>query len=175
MTKIIVNQFAKRQTPDSSYSHFAGSWEELAGLAEQHFPSAKPGYKDGVMLIPVPAERFHSAVLKLDYGTKLVALFEARRPGEEPFINIGAVGSKAPARVVQLVVYRQDILGMDASGEKADYEVISINASPTENEPMTPVAMARNFLGLPGGTKAEYTAEEFARSIDFWSTHAMRA
>jgi hypothetical protein len=40
-------------------------------------------------------------------------------------------------------------------------------------EPMSPIAMAKNLLGLPGGTHADYTAEEFARSILFWARHAM--
>ena len=38
---------------------------------------------------------------------------------------------------------------------------------------MTPMAMARNFLALPGGTKAEYTAAQFAEAIIYWSTRAM--
>jgi hypothetical protein len=35
------------------------------------------------------------------------------------------------------------------------------------------MAMARNFLVLPGGTKAEYTAAQFAEAIIYWSTRAM--
>ena len=38
---------------------------------------------------------------------------------------------------------------------------------------MHPVAMARNMLGLPGGSEATYTAEEFATAIVYWSTRAM--
>jgi hypothetical protein len=38
---------------------------------------------------------------------------------------------------------------------------------------MAPVTMARNFLGLVGGTRGEFTAEQFAKSIMYWATHAV--
>ena len=175
MTKIIVNSFARRQTNDSKFSHFAGSWEALVTLVQNNLQHAKPGYKDGVIVVPVPADGFFSGVVEVNETTELVATFEARRPDEAKFINITAKGQKAPAQVVEVILYDQITLGEDTSMEHADWEIISINASSVENEPMAPMAMARNFLGLTGGTKAEYTAEQFARSIEYWSRHAMRA
>jgi hypothetical protein len=57
----------------------------------------------------------------------------------------------------------------------SDWEIISINARATvDDEPLTPMAMARNFLEFTGGTKAEYSAEEFAKSIVYWSNKAMK-
>jgi hypothetical protein len=38
---------------------------------------------------------------------------------------------------------------------------------------MDPMTMARNFLVLEGGTKGDFTAQQFAESIVFWSTHAL--
>ena len=175
MTKIICNSFVKRQTPDSSFSHFAGSWEALEGLAELNFEHAKPGYKPGILLIPVPAERFFSGVVTVTEGTTFETTFKARREGEQPFIDVVAKGPKTQAVVVNIVVYTKEALEGDASAIPADYEIVSINAQTSEApEPMTPMAMARNFLGLPGGSKAEYTAEQFAEAIMFWSKHAMR-
>ena len=44
-----------------------------------------------------------------------------------------------------------------------------------EEEPMDPYTMARNFLHLKGGTKGDFTAEQFAQSIVYWNNHAMTA
>lgn len=171
-----INKFVLRQTPESKYSHFAGSFEELAKLAEAHFGEAKPGYRDGVVLVPVPAEGFFSGVVEVTPETPLRATFTARRKGEEPYLQVEAVGGeKSPARFVEVVLYRHDVLAVDNSAStEAEWEVISVNARATEGlEPLTPMAMARNFLRLPGGTAAEYTVEEFARAIVYWSTRAM--
>lgn len=175
--KVAINKFVERQTADSRFSHFAGIWDELVELVKANFEKAKPGYRDGVMTVPVPADRFFSGVVELVEDTPLKAEFSARRKGEEPYINVVAVGGeKIPAKAVEIVVYRHDVLEADGDASTdAEWEVISINARPTdEPEPMTPVAMARNFLELVGGTKAEYTAEQFAQSIIYWSKRAMR-
>lgn len=173
MKKIIINDFVTRQTPTSTFSHFAGTWDEIIVMAQENWDKHRQGYKPGVVLVPVPAERFFSGVVELTEGSELKASFEARRKDEKPYIHITAKGKKAPAKVVELVLYSQEILGKDASPAEADYEVISINASAMKDEPMTPMAMARNFLGLDGGTPAEYSAQQFAEAIAYWNCHAM--
>lgn len=174
---IAINEFVRRQTAESKYSHYDGSFDELVALVEKHFDQATTGYKDGVVLVPVPPEDFLSGVVKITGSTPLHTTFESRRDGEEPYLQIVALfgGEKMRAKVVEVVVYRHDILEEDGdASSEAEWEVVSINARPTEEEePPTPMAMARNFLNLNGGTKAEYTAEEFARSIAYWSSHAM--
>lgn len=175
--QIAVNQFVERQTADSRFSHFAGTWEELVELVKANFEKAKPGYRDGVMTVPVPADGFFSGVVELTEDTPLKAEFSARRKGEDAYINVVAVGgNKIPAKSVEIVVYRHDVLEADGDASTdAEWEIISINARPTdESEPMTPVAMARNFLGMAGGTTAEYTAQQFAEAIIYWSKRAMK-
>lgn len=174
-----VNSFVTRQTADSKFSHYSGSWEQLASLVEGHFSEAKQGYRDGVMLVPVPSEGFFSGVVEVTPDTMLKATFEARRKDEEPYLQVVALGgAKLPAQSVDIVLYRRDVLleeGPDNVSTDAEWEIISINARPTvEPEPLTPMAMARNMLELPGGTKAEYSAEEFASSIVYWSKRAMQ-
>lgn len=175
MTTIAINALAKRQSAESKYSHYNGTKESLVKLVEENFKNAQPGYRDGVVLVPVPPESFFSGVVELTPETSLKAEFSARRKSEEAYISVVAVGGdKLPAEVVEVVCYRHDVLDGDASTE-AEWEIVSLNARPTkEPEPQTPVAMARNFLGLAGGTKAEYAAEEFAEAIIYWSKRAMR-
>jgi len=175
MPTIGINAFVRRQTSESKYSHYEG--EMPVFLAATHFDKAKPGYRDGVVLVPVPAKGFFSGVVEVTPETSLRATFGARREGELSYVSVEAVGAtKLPAKHVELVLYRRDVLleDNDASTE-CEWELISINARPTEEEePLTPMAMARNFLKLEGGTKADYSAQEFAEAILYWSTRAMR-
>lgn len=175
MTTIKCNDFVKRQTAASPFSHFDGTWEELEGLTREYFSNHKPGYRDGVVLVSVPADRFFSGVVSLDNNLccELTATYSSRREGEAPFIMVTAKGRKLPAKTVDIVLYSRETLG-SAGADGVDWEVISVNARPTtEPEPMHPVAMARNFLAREGGTAATYTAEEFAKAIEYWSCHAM--
>jgi hypothetical protein len=175
-TMIGMGKLALRQTAESRFSHFAGTQDELLALVEANFDRATPGYRDGVLLVSVAPEGFFSGVVELTANTPLKATFEARREGEAPFVQVVATeGEKLPAKAVEVVLYRRNLLE-EGRGSGADWDIISINARPTEEpEPMTPMAMARNMLHLPGGTAATYTAEEFAQAIIYWSTRAMKA
>jgi len=176
MPKIQCTEFVKRQTKDSPFSYFTGSWTELEAVVAAAFSKARAGYKLGVLLVNVLPEQFYSGVVTIKDDTQLTARFKARRDGEAAFIDVAAHGDKTLATYVDIVLYSRALLVEE--GEQVpvdvDYEIVSINARTQEEpEPMTPMAMARNFLGLPGGTKAEYTAEQFAKAILYWSTHAM--
>jgi hypothetical protein len=173
---IKANPFVTRQTQSSPYGYFQGTWEELEALVTKHLAEARPGYRDGVLLVPVPPDGFFSSTVSVTKDTPLTASFVARRPNEEPYIKVNASGgSKQPAVAVDIVLYRHDVLaeGNEHSCD-ADYEIVSINARVTvEPEPMHPLTMARNMLYLPGGTKATYTAEEFAEAVHYWSSRCM--
>jgi len=173
MTKIGVNKFVLRQTPEAPYSHYEGTWEDLVALVEANFFRAKEGYKKGVALVPVPPEGFWSSTVPVTSETELRAIFQARREGEAKFLSVRAKGGKAPAKFVFVVLYSKTVLGAEATTD-AVWEIVSINARETEEEePMDPMTMARNFLELPGGTKGDFTAEQFAKSIVYWSTRAL--
>jgi hypothetical protein len=204
---VVVNEFVRRQTKESPFSYYGGPIEDVAEEAErlmaEHPSSVKPGYKDGVVLVRLSnGTGFHSGVVDLnemhsgisspvDTDPKgefeFVTSFQARREGEEKFVEVKAKGPKAPAKVVDLVLYRRDVLKENerspalperhaAEDKFAEWELISINARATEEEePMTPVAMMRNMLELPGGTKATYTAEDFCKSVHYWSSRVMSA
>jgi hypothetical protein len=176
MKRIQTSEFVRRQTPESKFDHFAGTWEEVEDLTEANFDKAKQGYRDGVVLVPVPADGFFSGVVEVTEGMALVASLVRRLPEEEPYIDVLAPGQpKLPAKTVDIVLYRHDVLmeGNEASCD-AEWEIISVNASPIKGDvPMHPVAMMRNMMVLPGGTAATYTAEQFCEAIRYWSTRAM--
>lgn len=170
--EIAVNSFCKRQTPQSKYSHFEGSWDELIKLVEEHFVG---DWFEMIVAVDVPPAGFFSGVTKLTEDSVLSAEFSARREGEEPYVQITAQGKKLPAQAVKVILYHHDMLVEDEDTTSEEWEIVSINASAsaTGSEPPTPVAMARNFLEMAGGTKRNYSAEEFAEAIIFWSQHAM--
>ena len=58
----------------------------------------------------------------------------------------------------------------DEQTTDSEWELISFHALPKDVNcmPMGPVTMMRNQLELPGGTKANYKSEDWAKSVDFW-------
>ncbi len=187
MKKIAVG-FAKRQTPESHFSHFTGTEERLIALIETHWDQATHGNLDGtIRRVPVPPQGFLTSVRKLTYSPHtevffgdpssalepLTTSFVPRREGEDAVCQTSALGEKTPAKYVEIIVYHRDILGPDASTD-AEWEVVSINASPLEGPiPMDPITMARNQLLKTGGTfQREYTSKEWAEAVWFWAQHA---
>ena len=185
---IKMSQFAKeRHVPEKEFSHFDGDWSEIEKLAEESFENAREGYRDGVLEVPVNPYKFYSSIVPRDTNVNgsqnTVMVYEPRRPGEEPVYKTVTYGIKKPALFVDLILYRKDVLEEDPMDRDqltgADWEIVSINARTTAEEvPMTPMTMARNQLADDpkygkGGTKGEFTPEQFARSIMFWNEHVM--
>ncbi len=175
MIEIALNDFVRRQTADSKFSHYEGDMNHLLLMINENFDKARPGDKPGSFLISVLPEGFFCGVVEVTSETELKTTFEPRREGEASHLQTVAVGAtKAAAKQVDLIIYSRESLGKDATTDDADYELVMIRACAVEGEePMTPMAMARNFLELEGGTKADYTAEEFALAIVHWSTRVM--
>lgn len=196
MKSIACNPFVFRQTEDSRYSYFAGSFDELVDLVEQYFFLAVNASPDGLRKkVTLPVEvchRFFSSVCLLDEHSLLEAVFAARAPRELPFVQFSVVdGEKTEAKHVDIILYHESVLqpeekvytpegAVEPVVVENEWQIISINARGTvEEEPLTPQAMARNEaarLGLPegiGGTPASYTPEQYMRSILYWSVRAM--
>lgn len=177
--KVACGEFVKRQTPESGYSHFEGTWEELEQLVTKQMevdPSRiHPGYRDGVVLVDLVSYGFKSAIVSLNEKTKLTANYAPRRLGEAPFLRVSAKADKQDAKYAQVVLYRHDVLAENNERETdAEWEIVCIKARVTEEEePMDPYTMARNFLHLAGGTKGNFSAEDFAKSIVYWNNHCM--
>jgi hypothetical protein len=181
--EIKASKFVKRQTRESEFSYYDGSWERLERLSLGLFINGLS--RDGVVLANVPPwmnANFYSAVVPITEDIEFETVFEARREGEKPFKKSIAYGKKVPAKNVDIVLYRKDVLEEDPTDRDnltgADWEIVSINCSPYEYDlPQSPSSMARNQLadteGGKGGTKANYSGDEFAKAIIFWNTHTM--
>lgn len=179
MKKIVAcGEFVKRQTKESGYSHFDGSWDLLENLIESRMSIpefVEAGYRDGVILVNMQPKNFYSAIVELKEHTKLTVAYAPRRIGEDSFIRVSAKANKQPAKYASIVLYRHDVLEENNERQTdAEWEVVAIKARVTEEpEPMDPMTMARNFLHLKGGTQGTFSAEDFAKSIVYWNSHCM--
>ena len=180
---IHINSFVKRQTRESRFSHFDGSWTQLAAMVEAGFTNAKPGYRDGVVLVPVLPEAFFSGVRELVGGEPIWGKYESRREGEEPRkVVITGSRDKLPAKNVDIVLYSSSVLAEDGSNEspaeEGNWEVISVNANPFDSEmPIPPETLMHNHFGSDGGTATHMSDGEFVaalqESFEFWKNKAM--
>ena len=180
MIPVIVGQFVKRQTRTSEFGYFSGTWDELAEKVQSVLDMGifKSGYREGVILVPLSTKGFFTSIVKYSRDIITETIWEKRQEHEEPVRKSVAYGKKSPATKVDIVLYRKNVLSEDPHHILEiipDYwEIISINVSPYEFEtPMTPFTMARNQLVLPGGTKGEYSGQQYAESIVFWNSHCM--
>lgn len=166
-----ITNFARRHTSEGPFSHFDGDFDALCALVEENL-GAIVDLAPGVAKVTLPGEGFHSALTQITPDTPLVGYFEARRDCEAPFISVRAKnGPKVPAVEVDIILYAAYKLAEDPDeqGHDADWLIVSINAKTfSGEEPMNPVTMARNYLGLAGGSQRDYSPEEFARSIVHW-------
>ena len=198
-----VSGFVRRQTMGSEFTHFDDDskslnsgeeeWDKVVQLAIKHFHSAKPGYREGVCLVPVPAEHFHTGVVTLKEGEQLTGAYEARRKGEEPrkttrvrrparlYPGPGAIergadpgdwrpnpnAGKQQCVAVDVVLYRRDVL--EGEGEEttgADFDIVAVNGRITEAEqPIHPDTLIANHFELDGGTPTNMTAVEFLKAL----------
>ncbi len=120
--------------------------------------------------------------IPLQIGLPVCSKVMQRQVGEAPFvknyvrredaIKFGWIPSKP--KFVNIVCYHKDAL-LENGGERSgdfDWEIVCILASLVSDEPMQPLAMARNYLSKAGGTFTDYSALEFAESIWYWSTQS---
>jgi hypothetical protein len=199
--KIIINNFMRRQTPESEFSHTTLSDEALIRMIEANFDNAKTGYREGVMEVPLDisdkmdaATAFYSSIVQLEEGQMLSGRYEARRDGEEPRKTVRAtmsyqnpgMGFKSPAKAVTVILYSSTVLAEggdnDLEAEEGNWEIISLNASildTGESEPMAPETLMANHFGESGGTDTKMSDAEFVVELklsrEFWNDKALAA
>jgi len=177
MTMFALNNFVRRQTADSRFSHTTLTEGALLDAVSEGFGLAKPGYREGVILVPVPADGWFCGVAKMVPGMKIKATYESRREGEAPRLVVGLdVGdkgyeaAKAPAVAVDIVLYASTVLaeggdnGLPAC--EGNWEIVSMNARMCEeDEPIRPGTLMANHFEDDGGTKTGMSDSEFVEAL----------
>lgn len=184
-----MSDFAtKRHVKGKGHSYTSLSFEELIQLTVKNWDKRTPGRGETDLsrkvVIPISEKKdqFFCASVLLQKGMKLASEVGSRREGEDLFIKtylkrslwsrlFGPRIEPEKAEHISVVCYSKEAL-LENDGERitdCDWEIVALICSPVEKEPMFPLTMARNMLGKVGGTKSEYSAEEFAESIYYWS------
>jgi hypothetical protein len=182
--RIVYNNFVRRQTPESRFSHFSGTEAELLKKVIDNFDMRQRGYREGVVLVPVDPEGFYSSVVTLSEGDILRGGFESRREGETPRKFLCAVDKeKEPAKSVEIVLYSSQVLSEDGDSELPsvpdNWEVISINASPASQSdiPIDPIILMHNHFDSDGGTDTHLSDSEFVsllrEGFEYWKDKAL--
>jgi hypothetical protein len=177
------SDFAKeRNVRGKGFSFSTLTNDQVLELVRENWDKAIPGTGEKDLsrkiLIPVDSDSFFTSTAILRDDMPLAAMVTKRRPEEDSYVQNFITPNQAymndikpeEANFVKIVCYSAEAL--DENNERStdcDWEIIAIVGSTVENEPMTPLAMARNMLDKEGGTKSEYTAEEFAEAVYYWS------
>jgi len=179
MTKKLVaaSDFVKRQSAETQFTHFDGTWQELEALVTEIFqeqldsaekPLLTPGYRDGVWVLSLPENLVGRFLTFADYpmfeGMKLEARYAktAGREHEPAKVQVMIREPKVPCKFVDIILYSHETLAEDKDNTKdSDWEIISINGRRNdEPKPMDPLTIVRNFLHLKGGTEIKGATPE---------------
>jgi hypothetical protein len=167
-------------------SFYNGALDKLLFMAGNDWANSEPildanGKETGIRLYNVGAsdmEGFHCGIVPITTETVLRTTFAAREGiTEAPWKKTVAIGKKTQGVSAVLGFYSHELLARkNENSTDCDWELVFYNVEPTKTRsPLSPENMARNFLDLPGGTKQDYTARQFAESIVFYATHARLA
>lgn len=183
MGTVHMSKFVARQVKESRFSHWEFPDLTLLDLVVRNFAQRKPGYRDGVVLVPVPPEGFFTSIVTLKEGDRLRGGYESRFPGEDPrkfvYLESDVEGrrGKQPAVAVDIVLYRKDVLDEDGDWDnqpvslssdaiEGEWAVISVNARPcVEDLPIEPEVLIFNHFHLSGGTRTMMTDAEFVEAL----------
>lgn len=157
------------------HTYFTGTDEELIERVRKHWEIGHPGLgrddRSKVFVVPVETDGFVASTILIDNTEELEAVVMQRQPGESSYIHVRGKGPTEPVLYAKVVLYSAEAL-LENGGSRStdcDWEIVALIASTVEDEPMFPLTMARNMLHKIGGTPCEYTAEEFAEAIWYWS------
>jgi hypothetical protein len=162
---------------------FNSDSDVLIALVRNNWKDRLPGVgrKDLKQVVVVPIDNNHLGLFNCNWipvycAKRITGKITKRQPFEDPFVALKGSAGKFDAMPVlhaKIVLYSAATL-LEDNGKRssnADWEIVAILTGPWENEPMTPLTMARNMLRKPGGTYVKYTAQQFAESIYFWSAY----
>lgn len=180
MPDIIFNTFVRRQTINSPYTHWMIPDDEVIAraLVALELDLAQPGYRGGVLVVPVSPEGFFTALTTLEEGDELAGAFRPRREGEFPRKSFHKLAGddwvKPEAKAVDIILYASATLAEDGSNElpavDGNWEIVSINGRPTEGEaPIDPITLMYNHFHVPGsndgGSSTGMSDSEFVEAL----------
>jgi len=103
--------------------------------------------------------------------------FKARTDDELPVLGRWFEGINAPtAKYLCIVLYNKEQMKKEGTDiGDADYGIVAIlGQMHNEEEPMPPITMMRNALGVDeGGSGVPLDREVYHRSVEFWSQNAV--
>jgi hypothetical protein len=179
--KLGWSNFALKRNTKAHHSYFKGSPKKLLDLVRKHWRKRVPGSgrtdTKKVVVVPIAEKDLHKLFgcpwAKVEDASHLRSKVVKRQIHEDAYVETHARGKKLPVKYAKVVLYSAEAL-LENDGERSgdyDWEIVAILAGPWDNEPMSPLTMARNYLQKAGGTFAPYTAQQFAESIYFWSQY----
>ena len=181
--KVGVNDFVRRQIEGSGKtSSKSMTFNEIAKHAEEQMirNAFTEGYRKGILVVNADnsiRDNFICPFVLIKQDTLLISKLVKRQEHEEPYIQTRALnGSLLKTGKVELILYSNDVLKeKNENTTDAQWELISINSIPEgiNKMPMGPVTMMRNQLNLSGGTKAFYSSNEWANSVNFYQKYAI--
>ena len=159
-----VEDFVRRQSEESEYTHFDGTWEELCKMTDDAMRDMnfENSYREGVYVVHLPKEvagRFYTFT---DYdmfeGMNLQAEYkrEAGREHEPPRVKVQILEDKLPCKYVDIILYAAHVLAEDEPDKVRPFclGIVSINGRRRKKAaPMDPLTIVRNWKHLPGGTE----------------------
>lgn len=160
--------------------------DHLVEMTLQNFQPqlVKPGYRDGVILVPLPTSNvdWTSNIVQLQNGDYLFGKFKARAGTEDPRKSITALATPdrlMPVLGVDAILYHRDVLAEteDCLWEDFDYEIVKVNIKVVFGEqPMPPETLIANHYGFSGGSNTKMSPEEFEKALResavFWRDKA---
>jgi len=183
----------KRHRPGTGQSYTTMTHREVVEETRRLWHLRLPGdgepqgCHDRKVVVPVSHHRFvcPSALIteqmKNAWINPIKSVVLQRQEGEDLFIGNelrpliaklqGIKVEPEYCNYAKVVCYSAEAL-LENGGERTttdDWEIVCLIASPVMNEPMSPLAMARNMLTKAGGTMGTYTAEQFAKAVYYWS------
>jgi hypothetical protein len=141
---------------------------ELIDLIEANWDKQVPGYRDGVIRVPIPHAGWKTTIVTLVPGMKMVGSMESRVKGETPRKQTRVWVDELPeAKLVEVVLYHKDVLAEgDEPRTEHEWQVITILTHPTEvPTPMAVGTLMANHFGADGGTATNMTPLQFETAL----------
>jgi hypothetical protein len=106
---------------------------------------------------------------------RLVSAYEARTREELPVLVRWFEGLEPPvANWLVPILYSREQMAKEGTPIAADWGIVGcLYTMAPEDIPMVPITMMRNALGVAeGGSGVALDRAAYARSVEFWATHA---